>query len=435
MALPKVNFSQSNGNLFAALPGEDHISALVFDVATYPSSGSNTGENGDVYEVFSLKEAEDLGFTEFDPDDVESAYEGGVPHYHIKEFFRVNPNGHLFIGVNDITDDADFSFLGQVQTEAQGKIRQMGVYTKQDLWIYGASVYTAGLIGAITTQANADAALNKPYVVLLQANTSQVDGDEGEGEADNIAIAKIPTIIGSDNKVAVLLGQGYSTLVQEIQGNNTARKCTVGTVGTALGCVSLARVHENIGWVAKFNIGGTDLDTLAFGWGDITDTGVSNPILTNSTPYDSLTVTQLDALEDKGYIFPSKIIGYSGTFFTGDRTASADDYRSISRNRVIDKSRRNVRAALLPTLNQPLYVSADGTLSPGTIGQFKSLVSFQLSEMRKAGEISDFRVEIDPAQEVLATDTLAISYRIIPVGTNKTVEVEIGFAASVSGGI
>ena len=430
MALPNINFTVTDGNLFRALAGQDHISALVFDVTTFPTPAvGDPGANGDVYEVFSLKEAEDLGFKEFDADNIAGNYEGGVPHYHIKEFFRVNPNGHLFIGVRDIQTDGDFGFLSDVQKAAQGRIRQMGVYTKQDLFIEPAQAedpYVPGLIGAIQSAAEGDAVLNRPYSVILHANVSSVGGVD-------IDTTRIPTVIGSDNRVTVQIGQGNSDLIKLMQGNNGATKATVGAIGTIMGAVSLANVHESVGWVNKFNIGGTDLDTVAFGFGTIADADVDDVRLTDPTPLESLSKNQLDTFENYGYVFPIKYVGFAGTFFASDSTCSNTDYRTIARNRAIDKSRRLVRATLLPTLNQPLYVSADGTLSPATIQQFKSLVSFQLSEMRKALEISDFRVEIDPNQDVLATDTLKVKYRIIPVGVNKEVDVEIGFTASVTG--
>ncbi|MEM6734482.1 MAG: DUF2586 family protein [Bacteroidota bacterium] len=428
MALPQITYKVTDRNLFRALAGEDHISALVFDVATFPTSTNNTGSNGDVYEVFSFKEAEDLGFKAFDSVTPTNNYENGVPHYHIKEFFRINPNGQLFIGVRDITADGDFSFLSDVQKASQGKIRQIGVYTKQDLWLPGAmstDPYTPTLTGAIQSTAESDAALNQPYSVLLHANTSSVGGID-------VDRSLIPTVLGSDHRVTVLIGQGNSDFIKDLQSGNEAKKATIGTVGTALGIATLAKVHESIGWVNNFNVGGTDLDTIAFGFGSIADESPTSKRLADSTNIDALSRTQLDSFENLGYVFPIKYVGRSGTYFTSDTTASTGDYRTFARNRVIDKSRRLVRTALLPTLNQPLYVATDGTLSIATIQQFKSLVSFQLSQMRIALEISDFTVEIDPNQDVLATDKLNIKYRIIPVGVNKEVEVEIGLAASTS---
>ena len=112
--------------------------------------------------------------------------------------------------------------------------------------------------------------------------------------------------------------------------------------------------------------------------------------------------------------------------------SSSGDYRTIARNRAIDKSRRNVRTLLLPTIQQPLYVDAEsGELSVGTINQFRAIVHQGLSAMQANGEISGFRITIDPKQDVLTNDGVTISYRIIPVGVNKQVDVEIGLAAQI----
>ena len=51
--------------------------------------------------------------------------------------------------------------------------------------------------------------------------------------------------------------------------------------------------------------------------------------------------------------------------------------------------------------------------------------------MQASGEISGFGIEIDPSQNVLSTNTFKVQYRIVPVGTNDQIEVELGFATQV----
>ena len=419
MAISKVQFTATDGNLFRAIAGEDHVSAILFDVATTPDGGGAIAADGEVHQIFSIEQAEELGIDGIiDPTSPTGLeYEGGVVHKHISDFFAVNPNGELFVGLADCS--SDFSHLTTIQSVAQGRVRQIGVYTEQELFIDGAPYTLAGYVSAINDIAEADADNNIPYSVIVSGNSATVNS----GGAD-VEIGKIPTAISNLNRVSVTLGQSNDDLTKAIQDADTA-KATVGIVGAVIGAISLAAVHEPIGWTGKFNLSGT-IPTIAFGFG-----GVRTDI-DNNTPYESLNRAQLDVLDNNGYIFPLRYADLSGTYFSSDQSLTNGDYRTIARNRAIDKSRRNVRLALLPTIQQPLYVDpSNGNVSNGTIGQFRSIVNTQLSVLEANGEISGSSITIDPKQDVLANDGIAIKYRIIPVGVNKQIDVEIGFSRAV----
>ena len=51
--------------------------------------------------------------------------------------------------------------------------------------------------------------------------------------------------------------------------------------------------------------------------------------------------------------------------------------------------------------------------------------------MEANGEISGYGITIDPTQDVLTNDGVSIKYRVVPVGENKQVDVEIGLAAKI----
>jgi hypothetical protein len=442
MALSKIQFKQQDGNLFAAQEGEDHISALIFDVNTFPTSSSNTGKDGDVYEVFSPKEAETLGFKPYDVNG--DNYEAGVPHYHISEYFRMKPNGHLFIGVRDMATAGNFGFVKDVQRVAQGRVRQVGVYTKQKLFTAGAQdtdPYILRLVPDLQNVADALDIDNMPLDITLQANmtnintvttTDPVTGEVTVSGSTVTNLTQIPSIISTYKNVAVLLGQGNSDIIKDIQAINGVDKAVVGCIGTAVGCVSNAGVGESIGWVAKFNLAGAQMDTVALGFGDTTDESGTSKRLKNNYPLELLTPAQLDDLEGKGFILPIKYVGNAGTYFSSDRTASNGDFRTISRGRAVNKAKRLVRAALTPTLNESLLIDGvTGYIALSTIKRFKTLVSNVLAAM-KPTEISDFEVFIDPKQNILATDTLTIRFSIVPLGTNKNVMVEVGFTQKLN---
>ena len=146
--------------------------------------------------------------------------------------------------------------------------------------------------------------------------------------------------------------------------------------------------------------------------------------------YESLSPVLLDELDDKGYIFPIKYAGKeNGIYISKDQTCSSEDFRTIARNRTINKSRRAVRQALLPYVNSPLMVNpATGYLAASKITAFKTLIGDILAQMKSAQEISGYSVNIDPNQNVLVNDTLKISYVIVPVGVATRIYVEEGLS-------
>lgn len=415
MTISKVTFDRAAGNLNAVAFGQDHISALVFDVPTFPVGAVD----GDVFEFFSIEEAEAAGFKVYEKGGVGN-YENGVPHYHISEFFRINPNARLFVAVADVVSAGNWNILDDVRSTSQGSVRQVGVYTRQALWTDG-SPYVLNLVSDLQGKATAALTDNQPFSVLLTANGTNVTA------LVNTSLTDIPTCIGTSNDVTILLGQANSDSVQSMQSVNGSDKATVGCVGSALGMVALASVHESIGWVAQFNVSGAGFETIALGFGDTTakgGAGDDSDYLVDNTPYESLSKAQLDVIEDNGYVFPVKYTGYDGTFFSSDRTCTNSTYRTISRNRVINKSRREVRNVLVPYLNSPVTIDpALGTLAPAQIKIYKNAVEGVLQAMFDAGEISGFNVRIDPAQNVLLNDTLNVTYVIVPIGTAKQIIV------------
>ena len=146
--------------------------------------------------------------------------------------------------------------------------------------------------------------------------------------------------------------------------------------------------------------------------------------------YESLSPTLLDELDDKGYMFPIKYAGReNGIYISRDQTCSHGDFRTIARNHTINKSRRQVRSALLPYVNSPLMVNpSTGYLASSKITAFQTLIGDILSKMQAAQEISGYSVTIDEKQNVLVDDTLRIGYTIVPVGVATRIYVEEGLS-------
>jgi len=443
MALGNVFITDVDGNIpyesFSS--SNEKITGLLFDVSLQPELfTSGYGKNNeaklrlnDVVYITSLSSAvKDFGIiervtaTEAEESDVNFLH--GIPAYHIREFFRMfaNNNGKMYVMFADCS--ASWDALETMQRVAGGTINQLGVWTEQPLWkSNGAeSKYNLNLVKGLNEKAETLASQNQPLSVILCANPSNTGADTTEGR--RIDLNKIPSCICEASRVSSIFGQAHSEQVSLMQMRNKTH-CPVGFLGAVMGAIARASVQESIAWVKQFNLFSDDFQEIEFGFGDINlDEAEENFISLNR--YESLSPVLLDDLDDKGYLFPIRYAGrQNGIYVSKDQTCSSGDFRTIARNRTINKSRRAVREALLPYVNAPLLVNpSTGYLAASKISSFKTLVGEVLGKMQSAQEISGYSVTIDASQNVLVNDTLKISYVIVPVGVAVRIVVEEGLS-------
>lgn len=437
MALGGVFMTDTDGNIGKEVSNlTEKVCGLLFDISAQPEfwtkgPGLVLAESlkDNVIELNSLEDAVEAGITaytgELDDEGGSRDFMFGIPHYHIKHFFTLSGGtGRLFVMFADCSQN--WNALIDMQKAAFGIINQFGVWTEQSLWKKmdaAATKYSISVVGDLQSVAESMANnYNAPASILLNANSAKVKTVEGFSET--IVWSEIPTCVTNSRYVSVLLGQGLDVDVTNMQ-IALGSKTPIGTVGAALGCLTQASVAESIGWVQHFDLVNYFPD-IEFGFGDAT---LADNRLANATKYASLSQSQLDSLEELGYVFLVKYSGLEGhVYFSGDQTCSNGDYRTIARNRVINKSRRSVRAALLPYVNSPIKVNpATGNLSAAQITVFTNLVTDILNAMVAAEEISGIgKVTIPANQNILKNDTLIIQYSMVPIGTAKTIQVTEG---------
>ena len=443
MALGNVIIKDVDGNItYSGVSGQEKVTGLLFDVSLQPELfTAGYGKNNesklklnDVLYITNFKSAiKDFGIiervetTEEDENNVNFLH--GIPAYHIREFFRmsgnVDGNGKLYVMFADCS--ASWDAIDVMQRVAGGTINQLGVWTEQPLWkLNGAEEkYNLNIIKTLNGKAVAMADQHQPLSVVLSANPSNTGSNTSEGKQINLN--KIPTAICESSRISVIFGQARSSKVLMMQKRN-ANNTPVGFIGAILGAIARANVQESVAWVKMFNLFDDEFQDIELGFGDINLTADDEFVSLNM--YESLSPVLLDDLDEKGYVFPMKYAGReNGIYISKDQTCSVGDYRTIARNRTINKSRRAVRAALLPYVNSPLLVNpATGFLAPSKISAFKTLIGDILSKMQTAQEISGYAVNIDANQNVLIDDTLRISYVIVPVGVATKIYVEEGLS-------
>jgi hypothetical protein len=320
-------------------------------------------------------------------------------HYQIAEFFRQQPKGQLFIGFFEIPAIYTFAEIQTVQNFANGKIRQLGVYKD-------AANYAAADTTAIQAVCNTLAVEHKPLSVVYSGNLTSVTD-----------LSTLPDLATFNNpNVSVVISQDFAG-----QGNylyvTTGR--SVPTLGATLGAVAFAKVSEDIAWVSKYNISsGFECDTVGFA---------------NGTKLINVSQSLLNTLDNRRYIFLIKYVGIAGSYFNDSHCSIAvtSDYAYIENNRTIDKGIRGIYSSMLPNLNSPLVLNADGTLTDVTIEYFISQASINLDQMVRDSELSAFQVTIDATQNVLSTSTLVISAKLVPIGVARNIVVNIGFTLSI----
>ena len=443
MALGNVVIKTTDGNIpRGTASGNEKVTGLLFDVSLQPELftagyGKNNEGNlalNDVAYITSRKSAgQDFGIIErvsaTEDEENNLNFYQGIPAYHIREFFRmsgnIDGNGRLYVMFADCSQNWDA--IDIMQRVSGGTINQLGIYTEQPLWRQNGAEekYTLNLVKSVNDKAVAMAEQHQPLSIILAANCSNTGADTAEGK--KIDLNKIPTALCESSRTSVIFGQARSTLVSTIQKANK-NNTPVGFLGAMLGCLAKANVQESVAWVKQFNLFDDNFQNIELGFGDINQTDGEEFISLNA--YESLSPTLLDNLDDKGYIFLIKYAGReNGIYISKDQTCSDGDFRTIARNRTINKSRRAVRSALLPYVNSPLMVNpTTGFLAPSKITAFKTLIGDILKKMQSDQEISGYSVNIDANQNVLVDDTLRISYVIVPVGVAVKIYVEEGLS-------
>ena len=404
------------------------------------TTAAQTFADGNVVELNMLSDCKEVGLDE--------KVMGGLPYYHIKQYFKlVGANARLFVSFMDSSSDTEFEAIENMQLASGGIIYQIGVWTGEAIATVAGSDYTIledGLISKLQAVAetlggkvgvtNYDG--NAPINILLNApvvNSATCD------------YRKLPDLTTCNApKVSVLLGQSTSDLCHNVQlaVNNIKQEASyavTGNIGAALACLSVAPANESIGHVASFNLSAV-MTEAELGFGNLTQTEKQWGSSVSFTNIKTINYSRRNKyLHKNGYIFLTNYDGLENSiFFSSDQTLSTGDYRTIARCRVMHKSRRVVRRALLPYVNQNWEVdTTTGQFSASDITILQNVVLDALdNNMVEPGtsvpQISGRSCTIDEGQNILENDQLLINYSLIPLGTSAVINVTEGFSATES---
>lgn len=339
--------------------------------------------------------------------------EKAIFHYHIAEYFRLNPTGSLWVGFYALTGNAyDFAELISMQDAADGKIRQFYTYVANT----GDFDATAIQSGALAIQAQLDAleAAHYPCSAILEVNIAGIASMNTVPDLATSTCRGVSVSLAQDglSKDGTKAGLGWQLF--------RAAGYSIGCGGAILGAASAAKVSESIAWVDKFNMtNGIELMYPAFANGQtinrITDKNL------------------LDTLNSRRYIFTIYYPNRTGSYLNDNHCAItfSSDYAYMNDNRTMDKVHRVSYAAMLPNLSGPLTLNQDGTLANTTVAYLESQIDDQLDQMVRDGEISGKAVVINPAQNVLATSKVVVSVTLLPQGVSRNIEVNAKYTTAL----
>ena len=382
-----VQFKRENGGLNRELNGSDHISGLIV-------YGEKAVEKT---LLLSADELEPIGVTiETHP----------VLFYHVNEFFRINPGAKLYIqGV--AVSDGEFSEIKVLQNFAGGDIRQLAICDFKS----AVSTLTNALpkLNQIATDLGN---MNLPLSILISVKIES---------AEMVTLTDLHT---ANERVSVVTSQDGGGLGAYLAKTNPS----ISNIGACLGAVSKAQVHESIGWVEKQNL--VDVAYAKKLTGDVEQSREMDVIcFVDGSKLSDYSPEQIQAINDKGYIFCVKHTGIAGTYFNDSFTATEldSDFAYIENNRTIDKAIREINKVLVPLISAPAYVDPDtGYLAASTVAATEAMCDDVLDQMIRDGELSGYKISINPNQQILKTSKLEVVVKLVPVGVLREIIVKIG---------
>ena len=394
-----VNVNQLNGGLGRKNASLDGVCLLVIGSAIAGSVlALKTAK-----EVLSLPEAEALGITPA-YDDTNSI----LAHHHIDEFFRVSPDGNLFV----LLDDGTLT-IEELKTEIKAKpsIKNIGFVRNS----VNAPADMEALVSGYQTMVND-----------LRAESRNISSVLVEGGVFDTAtlISAYPDVrtYNSPN-VSIVIGQ------DPIISNLKPAYKNYASIGTALGAISVRKVNENIGSLDIERKPRAARGTLSYPLTDATRKRFVSANLQNGKNASTLTKAEYTALEAKGYIYIVDYNAFAGFYFSDSHTCveSASDYSRIENNRVWDKGAVLARAALLPRVKSNLLKDPNtGFIREIEAKELEVLASNALNVMLATEEISGKDIYINPEQDLSNDVPLKVKGQIVFNDIIHTMEFDLG---------
>ena len=386
MALNGVTVNRLNGGLNRKNPSTDGVCLLIIGAAVAATSLALKVAK----ELISVEDAVSLGIdpTYDDTNDI-------LAHHHIDEFFRINPNGNLFVVLDDGTlTPANIKAIVKenASIKAIGFVRNAAL-APADMDVYVSAYQT--MVDELRAESRNISAVLVEGGIFLNSTLISDYPDARTYDAENVSI-----VIAQD------------PIIRAIKTEHE----TYAAIGTALGAISVRNVNENIGSVDIENKPSAFRGNSNYPLTDADRQRWLSAKLQDGKDFNSLSTVEIKALADKGYLTIGFYNGYPGYYFTDSHTCteSASDYSRIENNRVWDKAATLGRTALLPRVkSNVLKDPATGFIRDIEATELESLAQTAIETMVASGEISGVAIYIDPQQTISDDSPLVVKGKVV----------------------
>ena len=409
MSRPNVAISFSNGNLGGVNPSRDGVAGIIV-------SGVAVGGQfalGDVLKFNSINDAIAKGITAaYDVTNTCMAYK------HIADFYSQAPAGSelwVMVVAKTVTMaqmcDKTANYAKKLLTTAAGAVRIIGITRVPD----------SGYTPTYTTQLEADQwsaitnakALRADELSFYRPVQFLHEGRDWQGSVSSTQDLRDSSTGPNANRSSIVIGQDADVIATYTWATKYA------AVGLALGKLTAIGVQRNMGRVKDGAL------------------PVMNAGFSNGAAFSTITDTNLDLLNDKGYIFMTNLPGgISGYFWNDSHTATpmTDDYRYIENGRTIDKAFLITLQTYIKEILDDVEVdAATGRLQPATAKHYQGIIVAALRVMEAAGEIDagSAKCVCDMTQNVQTAGKVALSISVGKKGVIRKFEILLGYTAAV----
>lgn len=337
-----------------------------------------------------------------------------ILYYHIAEFFRLCPEGKLYVGIYDsvgsTTSKWEAAALKRMQDYAEGEIKRFGAWTATKIDEYSEIVSLASGFHTIYQTLFAE----KRYAEIIVTSDNY--------SATALVLSSLSDIRANDfDSVTIDLGNSGSGEGWRLLG---VVGVTVGTTGAWLGVRSQIPCNHSVG-SREF--------AVLVGNGEYVSCAFSNgqrfkAVYTSSANL----VTQLEAF---GYLFPKQYQDDSKSVFCTDNNCGVGtgDYTESKNLETFHKAARLIYLNAIPKIEGQLYIdAATGQIDDVSREAIHSAAYSILEKMGADGEIStdaDGKVPYDSVvvADFIVDGELITNVEITETQTLKKLTFAIGF--------
>lgn len=410
--------SKGDGTLGAKAANTDNVFGLVMGGVTvavlYPTLGVSV-------KLLQPKDADAYGLT--------AAYDTAnkvLVRYHINEFFRINPNGTLWvmlvaqtITMANMVNVAN-NYLFKLINDSGKTIRGAGVVRNP------ATGYTPTLSGGFDNDVLIAVPLAQALTDQFALQNVYIDQIIIEGRQINGAIASISNLrnLASPN-VSVVGAQDKDVAALDALFANTA------AVGTLLGSIGVRRTEEDWGSLNSENnpsLGKATMPINDLGLGFFKNTALSSGVLVST-----LTPNEVALLRTNAIIFADNYPDSTDIFFSGSHacTVLTSDYAFGVNTRVWNKGARIATKKIIPKFNSKVETDDAGNIATTTASEWQADINNSadgLGSMVTGRNCLKSAVYINPAQNIYSTSTLDVSMTIKPYGYARDITGKLSFS-------